>query len=264
MSGVIPKILTYVSFHKTQKLMEPKDEELDALPFLLSTGRRKKEKQDYLTVIGLHLLVFILYSLAIFLYLNSHTSQGRSSLIEMSFDQEELLVNQQYFELAEFSVYAGAPSRDLDNAWQELLSGINIRVSQRELERTNQTSVTLLNGQDHLAWLEAFHQLHCVKFVRQAIYRKHYFPDVSGDKETHWLLHADHCVELLRQAIMCHADTTLMTFEWSSKSDKPMLKLEGPKHTCVNWEDLRLKVQRRIVDDQEMSSLKNPSFLGEI
>lgn len=55
-----------------------------------------------------------------------------------------------------------------------------------------------------------------------------------------------------------------MTFEWSPKSDKPMLKLDVPKHTCVIWEDLRLKIQRRIVDDEEMSSLKNQSFLGEI
>ncbi|KAM3153760.1 hypothetical protein ABEW05_005790 [Botrytis cinerea] len=64
----------------------------------------------------------------------------------MSFDQEEPWVNQQYFELAEFSVYAGAPNKDLDNAWQDLLSGINIRVSQRELERKNQTDISSIVG----------------------------------------------------------------------------------------------------------------------
>ncbi|KAJ8064631.1 hypothetical protein OCU04_006957 [Sclerotinia nivalis] len=235
------------------------EEEPEAFPFLSSSSARKQEKK-YVTAIGLHLCIFLLYSLAILSYLKYHTSKSKISLSEMSFNQEELLVNPQYFGLAESSIYAGAPSTDLDNAWQDLLSGINIRVSQAELERTNQTSVQLQNSQDRLAWLEAFHQLHCVKFVRQAIYSNHYFPDVSGDERTHWLLHADHCVELLRQAVMCHADTSLMTFEWTSENEKPMLKLDGPKHTCVNWDDLRLKVQPRIVSDEEMGSLKNPSI----
>lgn len=64
--------------------MELGDEELDSLPFLLSTGGRKKEKQNYLRVIGLHLCAFLLYSLANFLCLKSYTSQGRSLLTEMS------------------------------------------------------------------------------------------------------------------------------------------------------------------------------------
>jgi hypothetical protein len=66
------------------------------------------------------------------------------------------------FQTAEKSIYAGLPSPELDAAWDDLLYGINIRVSQEELSRANQTTVRLADGRSGLAWLEGAHQLHCV------------------------------------------------------------------------------------------------------
>jgi len=117
--------------------------------------------------------------------------------------------------------------------------------------------VALPDG-DYLAWLEVYHQLHCVKYLRQWIYRDHYHPDVDDDDVPHLLLHTDHCLELLRQAVMCRADSTLMTFEWKDGEDKPMLKLESPEHVCADWDDLVGKMQSRVVDEEEMDRLSNP------
>ena len=41
------------------------------------------------------------------------------------------------------------------------MAPMNIRVSAEELQRSNQESVSLPGG-GHLAWIGAFHQLHCV------------------------------------------------------------------------------------------------------
>lgn len=59
------------------------------------------------------------------------------------------------------SQFAGPPNVEVDLAWHKLLSSISIRVSASELLRNNQTSVELPGG-GYMAWLEAFHQLHCV------------------------------------------------------------------------------------------------------
>ena len=78
------------------------------------------------------------------------------------FTQQRANARLHVFELATGSPYAGAPSPTLERAWTDLLARTNIRVSREELEQRNQTSVPMPDGQGYLAWLEAFHQLHCV------------------------------------------------------------------------------------------------------
>ena len=58
------------------------------------------------------------------------------------------------------SPYVGRPSLKIDRAWQNLMSNMSIRVTKEELNRNQQTSVQLPQG-GYLAWLGAFHQLHC-------------------------------------------------------------------------------------------------------
>ncbi|KAF2687591.1 hypothetical protein K458DRAFT_294739, partial [Lentithecium fluviatile CBS 122367] len=149
----------------------------------------------------------------------------------------------------------------VDQAWKQLLDHINLRASDAELGSTNQTSVALPGDHGSLVWMDVSHQLHCVKYLRQWIYRQHYHPDVGSDEEPHWLKHTDHCLDLIRQALMCRADTALMTFEWAIGRREPMLKLQSPEHVCVDWEDLMMKVQARRVSDAEMALLVNPGFI---
>lgn len=59
------------------------------------------------------------------------------------------------------SPYVGPPSPKVDGAWSDLMGNMSIRVSESELAQNGQKSV-LLPGGGHLAWLGAFHQLHCV------------------------------------------------------------------------------------------------------
>lgn len=61
----------------------------------------------------------------------------------------------------ERSPYSGPPSPELDKAWESLLGPMNIRASTDELRRLDRSSVELPEGGE-LAWLEIFHELHCV------------------------------------------------------------------------------------------------------
>ena len=60
------------------------------------------------------------------------------------------------------SPYAKQPGSGTDNAWEKLLGNMHIRVTAEELARHNQTSVALTEGGQYLAWLEVFHELHCI------------------------------------------------------------------------------------------------------
>ena len=58
--------------------------------------------------------------------------------------------------------YTGNPNSNVDTAWENLLRGMHLRVTAEELAHRNQTSVALTEGGGYLAWLEVFHELHCI------------------------------------------------------------------------------------------------------
>ncbi|KAI4869228.1 hypothetical protein F4820DRAFT_464325 [Hypoxylon rubiginosum] len=201
----------------------------------------------------LHTIFFILYvcftAIVLFAY-PLHSSIPRLNTLTLS--GEPLALRWQRFVLSEESPYAGPPSKDIDRAWTKLLDHVNLRASDRELASSNQTSVQLPSGQGSLVWMD--------KYLRQWIYRDHYHPEVSPEETLHWLLHIDHCLDLIRQALMCRADTSLMTFHWAADRREPMLKLESPEHVCVDWKDLMEKVESRRVSDADMAVLTNPNL----
>ena len=58
--------------------------------------------------------------------------------------------------------YAGAPSPTIDTAWDKLLEPMHMRVTEGELRRDNQASVSLPEGGGFLGWMGVFHELHCI------------------------------------------------------------------------------------------------------
>ncbi|CAI6332296.1 unnamed protein product [Periconia digitata] len=160
----------------------------------------------------------------------------------------------------EQSPYSGKPRASLEKEWHRLLEGTTIRVSEEELRASNQSSVALPEGGGYMAWLGVYHELHCIKMIRQWIYRDHYHTDLPEKDVPHWSIHADHCLDLLRSAAMCHGDTTLTTFGWAEQT-KPMLNTRPIDHECVDWEKLTESVKDRVVDRKEMASLVNPNLV---
>lgn len=105
--------------------------------------------------------------------------------------------------------FAGPPTPEIDAAWDALLEPVNLRVSENELQRAGQSSVALLEGGGYLAWLQSFHEIHCIvslraylndhasnnygplkKMLRQWNYRDYYHPNISAEQETHMASHA--------------------------------------------------------------------------
>ncbi|KAL8736634.1 MAG: hypothetical protein Q9181_002299 [Wetmoreana brouardii] len=99
--------------------------------------------------------------------------------------------------LATDSIFAGAPTPQIDQAWHNLLaskmtsspqlssqplssiSDINLRVTTDEMRRLNQTSLELADGSGHLATIGVYHELHCLKRTRKWMYKDHYYPNLT-------------------------------------------------------------------------------------
>ena len=138
------------------------------------------------------------------------------------------------FEVHSTNVYRGIPRPELDKAWSDLFRYNNIRVTKDELDRMNRTSIQLADGSgDYLAALDVMHHLHCLKMVRHYIHPEAY--EMPHSLNTNTEEHIDHCLDAIRQELMCRADVTLTTYEWLPELPIPWAKLSYD-HECVNWD----------------------------
>ncbi|CCM06845.1 uncharacterized protein FIBRA_09149 [Fibroporia radiculosa] len=71
--------------------------------------------------------------------------------------------------------------------------------------------------------IDLFHDLHCVDMIRRYSYIEHY-PDLQNTMTTRprfFRDHLNHCLEMLRQNLMCHADIAFITYDWVAGFPKP-------------------------------------------
>ena len=111
----------------------------------------------------------------------------------------------------------------------------NLRIQKEDLERANVTSVPLNDEEGgYLATLDVFHTLHCVNKIRKSYYSDYYHdPNPIPDQQEHF----DHCIDLIRQVVMCHGDISLHTYEWKDDYRWPWPSMRT-EHQCRDWNKL--------------------------
>ncbi|KAI0126716.1 hypothetical protein BJ170DRAFT_629692 [Xylariales sp. AK1849] len=156
--------------------------------------------------------------------------------------------------------FKGLPRPELDDAWEGLLQYMNIRVSGEEAERTNYTSIELTDGSGDLFAMPAvFHSLHCLKSIRQYLFPESY-PDAWEYMKPAELggisKHMDHCIENLRQSLLCQGDMSPYRYEWQPTNDmpKPFARME---HICVEWDKVMDWAEQRSFSIED-GLLQNP------
>lgn len=133
----------------------------------------------------------------------------------------------------------------------------NLRIPKEDLEKANVTSVPLNDDQGgYLATLDVFHTLHCVNKIRKSYYSDYYHdPNPLADQQEHF----DHCIDLLRQVIMCHGDISLHTYEWKDDYRWPWPSMQT-EHQCRNWDKLMLWSKEHSVPSLTGPILSHPSL----
>ncbi|USW55957.1 Putative mycotoxin biosynthesis protein UstYa [Septoria linicola] len=142
----------------------------------------------------------------------------------------------------------GYPTPAWEEAMHKLLDGTLLRVDQVELSLVGDDSIALEDG-GFAAGLGVAHNIHCVKKIKQFLYFDYFYPEVeSGSSHYKYLQHhADHCLNFIRQSVMCHMDTSLYTLVWAPGEDgKDVIKHKDPgRQKCVNWNKIQSWMQSR-------------------
>lgn len=157
----------------------------------------------------------------------------------------------------------GGRESEVDNAWESL--GCNSECSQLGLASKHQVADMLVGpgivvppdvgeaagltgrarmpgSEDYFGFVEVLHQLHCLNLVRKALYYnfEHYSAEGKhpfGAPPDILKLHVAHCLETVRQQLVCAADFNLLGYVHVQDAH-PMPDF-ATQHVCRNFEDIR-------------------------
>ncbi|KAG1729100.1 uncharacterized protein EDB91DRAFT_839379 [Suillus paluster] len=153
------------------------------------------------------------------------------------------------------SIYRG-PSPEVDAAWDRVsLNARPIRMTLEQLLRTGERPSPAMAqypdeyGGGYMATVEVIHHLHCVDMLRRVTWNKpqsYDHDDESHESHKDFRIHLDHCIEMLRQIIMCRGDVTMITYDWLEGHDDPFPNF-NIRHQCRNFEKVLDWVDERRV-----------------
>ncbi|KAJ5689013.1 hypothetical protein N7462_003405 [Penicillium macrosclerotiorum] len=162
--------------------------------------------------------------------------------------------------------FGGTPRPEIDNAWAAV-DQVRVRgISQEELIRIGGSvdDVRLPDdlGGGYMASDMYTHELHCLNFLRKATYPEYYNQSHGFTDLPHVVrLHLDHCIELIRQFVVCQGDVGLYTFQWLEHYPTPYPKF-STWHQCRNTDSIETWITQGAI--QTPSNYTWPRVPGSI
>ncbi|KAK0760705.1 hypothetical protein N5P37_006902 [Trichoderma harzianum] len=149
-------------------------------------------------------------------------------------------------ELDAENVYKGHPRPELDEAWTRVGKIHPLSMPEKYRAELNKTNSGIPypkeQGGGIMVEIEVFHQLHCLNFIRKVIYADYYsrpenLPIEFEVTNKLFFNHVDHCIDYLRQVIMCESDVTPVTSNWVFTHHTPHPDF-NTMHKCRNFTKL--------------------------
>ncbi|KAL9126805.1 MAG: hypothetical protein Q9217_004200 [Psora testacea] len=193
------------------------------------TNRFKKRTLPC-SMMHLHIILIGFYTLIFLLLVSRAKPSTREVKPLIHSPLNDVLVREKKLVNATFrsdNPFKGKPSPEIDHAWHELFVNSNVRVTAADLKRINKTSVPIGDGNGQ-----------------------------ANKPDPH---RADHCIDNLRQNLMCKADVSLLTFDWvdNDRAPKPNFAIE---HECHNWDRIEEWAKEHAFDIFDETTLVHPTL----
>lgn len=120
------------------------------------------------------------------------------------------------------------------------------KITKEESLKLSIPTLSIPGTEDYLIELDVWHQLHCLNDLREVLYPEVYggldalkFPNGTINRDTDMFRHWDHCVDSLRQTLMCHADVSPNSFHVNVPQSSGIFPRLATSHTCRNFTKLQ-------------------------
>ncbi|KAH7324165.1 hypothetical protein B0I35DRAFT_423649 [Stachybotrys elegans] len=207
----------------------------------------------------LHVFLIFSYTTAFFLLLSATRETG--SCIERlnAYSPINDGISEQYEDywfkgsLWYDSPYKGPPTPEVEEAWKSLMHYGAIRITADDIQKIGHNLTAAQYppelGGGYIAVAMGTHHIHCLHYIWQD-HHIDYFPETRANKEgtpEMYERHYEHCVDYLRQAIMCNFDPGIIPYYWVNKHNQPTPD-GNTFHKCVNWDHLQEWLKDRAVE----------------
>lgn len=157
-------------------------------------------------------------------------------------------------------LYFGVPSDESERAWNKMIHPHGIQILPDEADHFDDTDTVVLENGNHLFILGVYHNLHCLRRIRQTLNADYYYPNMTAEFKEHDLEHNAHCLESLRTSMLCHPDLTTNRFYWSDRPWHDLSVRPDVTRECMDWSMLEEFMKDRRYDPREIVKAHGPDF----
>ncbi|KAF2423603.1 hypothetical protein EJ08DRAFT_652714 [Tothia fuscella] len=198
-----------------------------------------------------------------------HTSHFSPVVKHVDIKYAEVQYNGSFFHE---EIYRNDPSPEVDDAWKAL--GIDyraLRVPESEAQKSglakDQVKIRAEHGGGYPGNVEGLHHLHCLNLLRQTShYNFGYYKKLGQGAFTNndYIVksHVTHCMDILRQQLMCTVDTGVLGQVWvDPKGPAPFVDF-NTKHTCKNFDAIRRWAEENQLPEVPPKNFLEPPMVG--
>ncbi|KAF3802771.1 hypothetical protein GCG54_00014005 [Colletotrichum gloeosporioides] len=126
--------------------------------------------------------------------------------------------------------WGSQPNPEIDKMWEGITTEATIPVTAAEIiSMRKDPSVAVMlpkeyhidNEQTYLAHALVFHRLHCLDYIRKALYKDYYYPNGTEQLPMHGH-HIAHCLAMILDHITCAGDPGLYIYQWYEHTEIPL------------------------------------------